>query len=152
MTAETVHASAVRIGETGILILGASGAGKSALALDLVDQGQLRGIDSGVIGDDRIVLTQRDGQTFASPAPHLAGMIEVRGSGIHAIDHIAQAPLYLAVRLVDENEAVRMPPEEPVEVLPGILLPCLHLPQGQPAVRAVLARLGYYGGVKNLIN
>lgn len=152
MTVETVHASAVRIGETGILILGASGAGKSALALDLVDQGQLRGIASGLVGDDRIVLTRRGNQVIASPAPGLAGMIEVRGSGIHAIGHIAQAPLHLAVRLVDDIEAVRMPPEEPVEVLPGIWLPCLHLPQGQPAVRAVLSRLGYYGGVKNLIN
>ena len=152
MTLEAIHASAVRIGETGILILGASGVGKSALALDLIDQCQLRGIAAGLIGDDRIVLARRNGQTFASPAPQLAGMIEVRGSGIHAIGHVAEAPLHLAVRLVPEKDAVRMPIEEPVEVLPGILLACLYLPQGQSAVRAVLARLGHYGGVKNRIN
>jgi HPr kinase/phosphorylase len=151
MTLETIHASAVQIGQTGILILGASGAGKSALALDLIDQCHLRGVPASLIGDDRILLTQRSGQTFARPAPQLAGLIEVRGSGIHAIDHVHEAALHLAVRLVELPEAVRMPPEEAAEVLPGVFLPLLALPLGQSAVRAVLARLGRYGGVKNLV-
>jgi serine kinase of HPr protein (carbohydrate metabolism regulator) len=151
MTLETIHASAAQIGGCGILILGASGAGKSALALDLIDQCHLRGVQASLIGDDRILLTRRGGQTFASPAPQLAGLIEVRGSGIHAIDHVGEAPLHLAVRLVDMADAVRMPPQEAVEVLPGVFLPLLALPQGQSAVRAVLARLGRYGGVKNLV-
>ena len=149
MTLETIHASAVKIGDIGILILGASGAGKSALALDLIDQCQLRGVHANLIGDDRIVLTRRAGQIFASPAPPLAGLIEVRGSGIHVMDHVCEAALHLAVRLVERPEALRMPPQDSTEVLPGIFLPLLVLPQGQPAVRAVLARLGLYGGIKN---
>lgn len=149
MTVETIHASAVQIGDIGILILGASGAGKSALALDLIDQCQLRGVHANLIGDDRIVLERRDGQIFASPAPALAGLIEVRGSGIHAMDHVPEAALNLAVRLVERTEALRMPPQEATEVLPDIFLPLLVLPQGQAAVRAVLARLGLYGGIKN---
>jgi serine kinase of HPr protein (carbohydrate metabolism regulator) len=151
MSADTIHASAVQVGDTGILILGGSGSGKSALALDLIDQCAVRGVPAKLIGDDRIVLLLKDRQAYASPAPQLGGLIEVRGSGIHAIEHLAEAPLHLAVRLVHVSDAVRMPPEDPVEAAPGVFLPLLTLPQGQSAVRAILARLGVYGGVKRLI-
>ena len=150
MTLETVHASAVQIDGKGILILGPSGAGKSALALDLIDQCQLRGIPAKLIGDDRIVLKGSSGHFFACPAPPLAGLIEVRGSGIHAIDHVPEALLHLSVLLVKEEDAIRMPPQEAVEILPGVFLPQLKVPRGQPAIRAVFSRLGLYGGVKTL--
>lgn len=151
MRLETIHASAVQVGKTGILILGASGAGKSALALDLIDQCQLRGVPATLIGDDRIALTVQDGVVIASPAPQLAGLIEVRGSGVHVIAHLAKADIHLAVKLAQPSDAVRMVMEEPQEILPDVLLPLLCLPQGQPAVRAVLAYLGHYGGVERLI-
>ncbi len=151
MTPETIHASAVQVGKTGILILGASGAGKSALALDLIDQCQLRGVPAVLIGDDRIALAVQDGVVIACPAPQLAGLIEVHGSGIHAIAHCPEAALHLAVRLVEPAQMLRMPLEVPQEVVPGIFLPLLCLPQGQNAVRAVLAHLGHYGGCGRLI-
>lgn len=151
MTTQTVHASAVVIGGTGILILGPSGAGKSSLALDLIDQCMLRKIPAALIGDDRLVLSQKDGQPMASPAATIAGLIEVRGSGIHHISHLDEARIDLAVRLLGEKQAVRMPDTQPVEVLEGFKLPVLDLPQGHAAVRAVLAHLGHYGGVKSLL-
>lgn len=150
MGAGTTHASAVVIDGTGILILGPSGAGKSALALDLVDQCQLRGIPAALIGDDRVVLTFENGSPFAGPAPELAGLIEVRGSGIHKIEHLDKAGLHLAVQLVEVEKSVRMPDPGRQEVLPGLFLPLLALPQGQAAVRAILAHLGHYGGVNSL--
>jgi serine kinase of HPr protein (carbohydrate metabolism regulator) len=149
MPSQTIHASAVVFDDTGILILGPSGAGKSALALDLIDQGLLRGIPACLIGDDRLVITKSCEHLLAGPAANLAGLIEVRGSGIHRISHMEQAPLHLAVRLVPENEALRMPEAKPAEVLPGVKLPLLMLPQGHAASRAVLAHLGHYGGVKS---
>ena len=152
MPSETVHASAVVISDVGILILGASGAGKSALALDLIDQSMLRGIPAALIGDDRLIISTESGQAIASAALNLAGLIEVRGSGIHKIRHVEKALLNLAVRLVPDNQAVRLPDAGPVEVLPGIKLPLLTLPQGHAAVRAVLAHLGHYGGVKLATN
>lgn len=145
---QTIHASAVVIDGKGILILGKSGSGKSELALDLIDQCALRGLSGQLIGDDRIVLTHKDFGVFASAPPSLAGLIEVRGSGIHKIEHTKEARLFLAVRLVDPREAVRMPEEGEQEVAPDISLPCLTLPQGNfSALRVILARLGHYAGV-----
>jgi serine kinase of HPr protein (carbohydrate metabolism regulator) len=144
----TIHASAVVIEGKGILILGKSGAGKSELALDLLDQAAMRGLSAALIGDDRIVLTQKEFGVFASAPPSLAGLIEVRGSGIHKIDHVTQARLFLAVRLVEPQDAVRMPEDIQQEIAPGIWLTCLTLPQGNfSALRVILARLGHYGGV-----
>jgi serine kinase of HPr protein (carbohydrate metabolism regulator) len=144
----TIHASAVVIDGKGILILGKSGSGKSELALDLLDQAALRGLSGRLIGDDRIVLTQKEFGVFASAPSSLAGLIEVRGSGIHKIDHVKEARLFLAVRLVPPSEAVRMPEDGNHEIAPGISLPCLVLPQGNfSALRVILARLGHYGGV-----
>jgi serine kinase of HPr protein (carbohydrate metabolism regulator) len=145
----TIHASALVIEDTGILILGPSGAGKSALALDLIDQCQRRSVKAALIGDDRIILGQSNGTPFGQAAPQLEGLIEVRGSGIHKINHVAKAPLHLAVRLVQESDAVRMPDRKAQEIAPGIFLPMLLLPQGQAAVRAILAHLGHYGGVES---
>lgn len=151
MSNDTVHASALVIGGIGILILGPSGAGKSALALDLIDQCLLRGIPAMMIGDDRLVVSLENGLPVASPAANLAGLIEVRGSGIHKIAHVDRAALHLAVRLVREQQAVRMPETVAVEVLPGIKLPLLALPEGHAAVRAVLSHLGHYGGVESAV-
>ena len=151
MSTDTIHGTAVVINGVGVIILGASGAGKSALALDLIDQSLLRGIPVALIGDDRLTISIESGQPVASPAPNLAGLIEVRGSGIHKIRHVERVPLNLAVRLVPENQAARMPKADPVEVLPGIKLPLLVLPLGHAAVRAILAHLGHYGGVESTI-
>lgn len=150
MRAGTVHGSALVIDGTGILVLGPSGSGKSALALDLIDQCRLRGIPAALIGDDRLIVAFEDGSPIASPAPELAGLIEVRGSGIHEIDHVDRAGLHLAVRLVEAERSVRMPDNDPAEVLPGLHLPVLALPNGHAAVRAVLSHLGHYGGVQSL--
>jgi serine kinase of HPr protein (carbohydrate metabolism regulator) len=145
---DTIHACAVVVDGNGILILGKAGSGKSELALDLLDQCRLRGLSGALIGDDRIILTQKIDGVYASVPSQLEGMIEVRGSGIHHINFTKEARLHLAVRLVERSDAVRMPEDEPQEIASGIFLKCLTLPQGNfSALRVVLARLGHYGGV-----
>lgn len=145
---DTIHACAVVVDGQGILILGASGSGKSELALDLLDQCALRGLSAALVGDDRIILTRRDDGIYASAPRQLAGLIEVRGSGIHQIDFVSEALLHFAVRLVERASAIRMPQDTPEEIADGFFLKCLTLPQGNfSALRVVLARLGHYGGV-----
>ena len=49
--AENIHGTAILIGERGVLITGPSGAGKTTLALTLLDHCRARGLFSRLIGD-----------------------------------------------------------------------------------------------------
>ena len=48
-----IHATVVLVGEAGVLIRGASGSGKSALALALMSEAGRRGLFARLVGDDR---------------------------------------------------------------------------------------------------
>lgn len=97
-----VHGSMVAWPVGGVLILGASGSGKSGLALRLMAFG------ARLIADDRVLLTRRKGSlTARAPAP-LAGLIEARGIGLLAVGAAQEAPVILAVDL-DRAPAARMP-------------------------------------------
>jgi serine kinase of HPr protein (carbohydrate metabolism regulator) len=145
---DTIHACAVIVDGQGILILGKTGSGKSELVLDLLDQCKLRGLTGILIGDDRINLSKQGDDVIARVPPQLAGLIEVRGSGIHKIDYVSSGKLNFAVKLVEASVAVRMPDNEIEEITQGIFLPCLTLPMGNfSALRVILARMGHYGGV-----
>ena len=82
MTGESFHASAVKLHPGGVLLLGASGSGKSSLAVHLIDHygGQL-------IADDRVCLTVNDKRLHAAPPDNLAGLLELRGLGIITMPH-----------------------------------------------------------------
>ncbi|MEO1532556.1 MAG: serine kinase, partial [Pseudomonadota bacterium] len=53
---DPLHASAVALGERGLLILGPSGAGKTRLALELVALG------AELVADDRVIVEAHEGQ------------------------------------------------------------------------------------------
>lgn len=74
-----LHGTAVAINGCGVLLLGRSGAGKSDLALRLIDRGAL------LIADDRVIVHARDGQLWLSAPARLAGLIELRGQGVHLV-------------------------------------------------------------------
>ena len=148
----TVHGVAVTIAGTGILIVGPSGSGKTELALDLIDHCLVRNIEAHLVADDRVILRRKSERWFASAPDSLKGLVEVRGSGIHKIDFTPETALHLGVRLVAESESIRMPDLQPVEICPGVFLPCLALPQRNfAAARAVLAHAGLYAGVKSQV-
>ncbi len=96
------HASAVAFAGRGLLILGASGSGKSALALALVGRGAV------LVADDRVRLERRGAALVASAPPALAGVIEVRGVGLLRLPAQPEAVIALAVDL-DRAPAARMP-------------------------------------------
>jgi serine kinase of HPr protein (carbohydrate metabolism regulator) len=149
-----LHASAVQLAGQGVIIFGPSGSGKSSLALELLRQALRDGNDAWLISDDRVDVEMRGKDLIAAPPAPLAGLIEVRGSGIHPINHIPDARLHLAAELVDEPHSLRMAPDAPRVIAHGVPLPCLFLPRGNTGacVRAILSHLGLFFPVLPLRN
>jgi HPr kinase/phosphorylase len=110
VTGKVLHATCVAAGGRGLLILGASGAGKSALALQLIALG------ADLVADDRTEVWADAGQLIArSPGP-IRGQIEARGVGILRAPPLAEAPVALVADLGrDEDE--RLPPERMITIL-----------------------------------
>jgi len=93
MKTVNIHASCVAIGPHGVLILGDSGAGKSDLALRLIDDG------AKLVADDRVELYRASGALCARAPKAIAGLIEVRGLGVIALSCRKTVKLTLAVKL-----------------------------------------------------
>lgn len=133
---ERAHASAVAIAGRGVLIRGASGAGKSCFALALIARGAV------LVADDYVDLTPQDaGTLWAAPPDRLAGLIEDRGLGLIRLPYLRRIQLGLVVDLVAPDAVDRLP--EPADtVLAGVRLPCLALwPWATGAAEQVERRL-----------
>ena len=96
-----VHATTLQVGAHGVMLLGASGAGKSDLALRLIADGAL------LVSDDQTRLTVKDGRLIASAPATIAGRIEARAIGILPAPQIESAIVRLAVEL--KSPLDRMP-------------------------------------------
>jgi HPr kinase/phosphorylase len=94
---EPLHASAVVVGEAGILFRGRSGSGKSTLARQIVAEATRRGSFARLLADDRVRLFSEHGRIVARPHPSIAGKLEVRGIGIVAQEHVPAAVIRLCV-------------------------------------------------------
>ncbi|WP_110750294.1 HPr kinase/phosphorylase [Phyllobacterium leguminum] len=124
---ENIHATALLVADRGVLISGASGTGKSGLALALINARLLSGGFAALVSDDRTILRAANGRLLASAPETLAGGIEVRGAGLFCMAHEKQAVIHLVVDLVSAIEAVRYP-DEAKRTLCGVTLPRLALP------------------------
>jgi len=108
--AQNVHASAVVVGEAGILIRGRSGRGKSALALALIELARERGLFGRLIGDDRVLIETCGGRALLSGAPEVSSLIERHGYGLESQPFEKTAVARLVIDLLDNGEkAARMP-------------------------------------------
>jgi serine kinase of HPr protein (carbohydrate metabolism regulator) len=96
-TSLILHASCVCWRERGILLEGASGSGKSQLALRLLDAGAV------LVADDMVALRPGAGQGLLASAVRLAGHIEVRGQGIYRVASAGETSLDLAVQLAGQD-------------------------------------------------
>ncbi len=115
---ETIHATAVAINGLGVLLCGRSGAGKSDLALRLIDRGAV------LVSDDYTLVEAAGAAVRASPPATIAGKIEIRGIGIVAMPHAPCAPVDLVVML---DEAVdRMPCPDTITIA-GVAIRLLRL-------------------------
>lgn len=136
-----IHATTVAIGEAGLLIRGASGAGKSVLALALIAAAQQAGGFARLVSDDRTDLSVAAGRLVARPVSPLEGIVERRGLGLTPEPHLASAVIRLIVDITGAEPA-RMPqPEDLVERMAGIDLPRLTVMGRAGDERLVLAAL-----------
>ena len=100
-----LHGTAVALGDRGLLILGQSGSGKSALALRLVALG------ARLVADDQVLITPgKDGPEARAPES-LRGLIEARFVGILRLPFQDSTRLDLIVDL-SHSETDRLPPKK----------------------------------------
>lgn len=104
-----LHASCVAVQNKAVLILGPSGSGKSALAL------QLMALGADLVADDRTEIAAENGKAIARSPAAIFGLIEARGIGI--LRTIAQ-PMAKVVLVADlgQSETDRLPPRRHVSI------------------------------------
>lgn len=139
LSSELVHATTIAIDGRAVLLHGRSGAGKSDLALRLIDRG------AQLVSDDYTLVRRSAGHLIASAPGEIAGKIEVRGIGIVPLPSAGDMPVALMILLDDLPE--RMPPTPlPTRPLAGLTVPVLPLAPFEASapikVELALARFG----------
>lgn len=106
----TLHASCVARHGRAVLIRGASGSGKSGLAL------QLMALGAELVADDRSRLWRDGPQVMADAPATIRGRIEAREVGILTAPATGPVPVALVVDM-DETETDRLPDHRTVTLL-----------------------------------
>ncbi|MGP0106317.1 HPr kinase/phosphorylase [Rhodoblastus sp.] len=146
-----VSANAVALGEFGVLIRGRSGAGKSSLALALVEAWRGRGDFARLVGDDCVAAHISGGRAVLGPHRGIAGLAEWRGIGILPQDFEPGAVLALIVDLETEGAGEGRPRlPEPEELscdfhglrdIPRLCLPARETERSVAAIMAFLHKV-----------
>ncbi len=127
-----VHATCVAIDGQAVLLTGPPGAGKSDLALRLIDQpgfglgGPLK--TARLISDDQVILRKAGAGLTAAAPVSIKGLLEVRGLGPMPVPVLESAPLALVVRLERGGAFERLPETEAMsQTYLGIAVPLIRL-------------------------
>lgn len=131
-SSETLHVSSVAKDGAAILISGRSGAGKSDLALRLIDRG------ATLVSDDYTLIRRVGGHLLASAPATIAGKLEVRNLGIIDCDHEDDVPIRLYVDL--DRPPERHPEPGESFVVAGVKLPVIAV-NGQEVSAAIKVEL-----------
>jgi hypothetical protein len=128
-----IHGTCVALNGVGVLLRGPAGAGKSDLALRLIEAG-------GVLVADDLCEIRREGERLlidlpAAVDPNFRGKIERRGEGILIRPYFGPAPLGLVADLRPSSAAEE--PPETLEIL-GLSRPLIVLDPFQPSTEAKL--------------
>lgn len=128
-----LHAACLDIEGRGVLIQGNPGAGKSDLALRLIDQPGF-GVQgetlkpARLVADDQVVIRRLGARLLARPPEKLHGLIEIRGLGILQIPFCPETILHLIVVLGQPEGMPRMPePDDFIGEILGTRLPRIVL-------------------------
>jgi serine kinase of HPr protein (carbohydrate metabolism regulator) len=130
----SIHACALLIGAKAVLILGASGAGKSRLCYHLLQNV----LHTRLVGDDRVHLEAHHGRLIVRPAPQLQGLLELRGVGLLTFPFEPQAQVSHVVELLPQTPRL---PEPSTRTFENITLPFMALQSGENAAHNLIAFL-----------
>ncbi len=127
------HGSCVAYRGKALLIIGASGSGKSGLALQLMAYG------AQLVADDQVLLERVQDTLIASAPAAIQGLIEARGVGILKGQPCARATVCAIVNM-DVVESERLPPKRFMDVL-SLDIPLFHKVQSPVFAPALLQYL-----------
>jgi len=100
-----INATCVSVENKGVLIVGPAGAGKSDLALRLIDQG------AKLIADDQTELKIEKNELCAAAPSTIKGLFEIRHVGLVRMPHAAATRVGLYVELALLHEKLERLPE-----------------------------------------
>lgn len=122
-----IHGTCVALGESAVVLTGASGSGKSDLALRFIHQTP-KDLDPALVADDQIFVTEIDGRLIARAPDTIAGRIEIRGVGIVSVPFRPEAQIRLFVDLVRPEDVPRLQPEPlPVRTVRDFKVPIVAI-------------------------
>ncbi|MBB3946543.1 serine kinase of HPr protein (carbohydrate metabolism regulator) [Rhizobium skierniewicense] len=125
-----LHATAIVIGKTGLLFVGPSGSGKSEMAFSFITEAQRCGLEAALVADDQVLMTCSGGTVIANRPAAIAGLLELRGSGIISLKSVASAEMHCAITSMPSPESPRLPPEnERLELGASASLPLVRIPR-----------------------
>lgn len=138
LSSETLHASTVAIDGRAVVITGLSGAGKSDLALQLIDRGFT------LVADDQTIVQKRGDRLYASPPATIRGKLEVRGLGIMTMPVVDQCAVALVVELASEIQ--RFPRESQERLICGLSVPLISIDaRTASAASKIVLALDHFG-------
>jgi serine kinase of HPr protein (carbohydrate metabolism regulator) len=126
-----LHATCIALDAVGILLRGASGAGKSDLALRLIDEGAV------LVADDYCEVERMGHVLIARARATIAGKMEIRGQGVVELPYLANAPVGLVLDLMPADQIPRLP-EQTTCTIEDVTLPWMYL---DPAAASATARI-----------
>lgn len=132
-----LHGTLVQYHDTGILLLGDAGCGKSELALMLIERG------AQLVADDQIIITRINNTIHASCPEAIRGLLHIRGLGILQMPHLDSTIVHCVVQSTHEEEI--LPASENRHTLLGVDLPCYGLCFKHPAAIAKITVLTGHG-------
>lgn len=144
MAGNNLHGTAILLGDRGVLLTGGSGAGKTTLALALIERASRYGLFSRLVADDQVFAAVHAGRLVCCAPASIAGLVEVPGIGPQPVPSAAASVIDLCVRLVPRDAVDRFQ-EDGVETIAGCAVPKLKLAERNVAgaVPAIAARLGH---------
>ena len=128
----TIHGVLVDVAGMGVLLTGASGIGKSEVALELVHRGHR------LVADDSVIIKRVNDLLIGRAPDMIRHMLEIRGVGIINVERLFGS---VAVRVNKSVDAVfelvnwqegktyeRIGSENPTEEILGVAIPKLQIP------------------------